>query len=658
MDARSGVLGGWAWFNGVLTADADSAHSTLWSTDGGTSVLIGSTANNGQHQPWTGNGSGTPFDILTGSETSSGLNGADPASTYSFVISGLTAGRRFLFYDYAHRVGPRVDILPAYKVSLDGGPGTTNYHTLYSEGDAASGVLLSTVIGGAGTVTITLTAAGFTGPGFQFAELPPAPEINVTGNGSSITNGDITPSGGDGTDFGQTLSGGSVTNSFTIESDGNLLLAVSNVSVVGSSDFSVATQPSNSVSEGSSAAFDIVFTPTGGIGLKTGTVSIANNDADENPYTFNVEGELVSVFTPEIDIRGTNGASIASGSSASVASGTDFGTATLSHTFTITNTGLASLTLTGTPSVVISGAGASQFTVTTFPSNSVPSHGSTTFTVQFSASGAAGIKEAVISIGNNDTSGGEDPYTFGLTGTVLPSLKVWRVDCSYGNRSDVPPANIITGDYVEPAAAAANAAFGSSGVHDYWNTWDMDARLDQGGRLGGWAWFNGVLTADSDPAHSTLLSTDGGASVLIGSPANNGQHQVGYGNGTGTSFDILTGDNTSSGMNGDDPLSSYTFVISGLRSGWTFLFYDYAQNSASPGGLGYYKVSLDGGAETQVNCSSYSEGDPESGVLVSTVIGESGSVTVTLTAAGFTGPGFQFTQVSPAPPRGVLLLIR
>ncbi len=121
----------------------------------------------------------------------------------------------------------------------------------------------------------------------------PAPEINVTGNGVSIADGDTTPSAADDTDFG-TLSSGSVARTFTIENTGSAALNLTGtpkVSITGASaaDFTVTAQPVSPVNAGSTTTFTIRFAPTVA-GLRTATVSIANNDADENPYDFAIQG--------------------------------------------------------------------------------------------------------------------------------------------------------------------------------------------------------------------------------------------------------------------------------------------------------------------------------------------------------------------------------
>lgn len=124
-----------------------------------------------------------------------------------------------------------------------------------------------------------------------------APEINLKGNNVSIANGDITPSTNDHTDFGtQSVGTGVVVRTFTIENTGagvlNLTGSRNKVVVSGThaADFTVNIQPSSPVAASSgSTTFQITFIPSAG-GLRKATVSIANDDADENPYNFDIQG--------------------------------------------------------------------------------------------------------------------------------------------------------------------------------------------------------------------------------------------------------------------------------------------------------------------------------------------------------------------------------
>lgn len=121
-------------------------------------------------------------------------------------------------------------------------------------------------------------------------------EMNVRGNGNNILDGDITPITTDNTDFDLVSVGNSVVKSFVIQNTGtgplNLTGASPFVAISGANaaDFSVSIIPVTPVAAISgTTTFEITFTPSAG-GLRTATLTIANNDADENPYNFNIQG--------------------------------------------------------------------------------------------------------------------------------------------------------------------------------------------------------------------------------------------------------------------------------------------------------------------------------------------------------------------------------
>jgi len=122
-----------------------------------------------------------------------------------------------------------------------------------------------------------------------------APEMDVKGNNNSIMDGDTTPSATDYTDFGSAdVSSGTVDRVFTIENTGTADLRLTNtpkVSISGAnaSDFSVTSDPASPVIPSDSTTFTIQFNPSAA-GVRTATISIANNDADENPYNFDIQG--------------------------------------------------------------------------------------------------------------------------------------------------------------------------------------------------------------------------------------------------------------------------------------------------------------------------------------------------------------------------------
>ena len=265
------------------------------------------------------------------------------------------------------------------------------------------------------------------------------PEINISGDGISIPDGDATPSTSDDTDFGSTAAlGGSVVHTFTIDNAGgaaNLTLngsPVVEISGTHASDFTVTTMPAlTTLTTAQTTTFVITFDPTDN-GLRSAVVSISNNDSDENPYDFSIQG---TGLAPEIDVLG-NGQAIVSGDlTPSTADHTDFGsqdinTGSSNSVFTIENNGAASLDLNGSPLVDVSGDHAADFTVSIAPVSPVSISGSTTFTVTFDPS-ATGVRTATLSIASTDAD--ENPYTFSVqgVGTASPEIAV------VGNLNDI-----------------------------------------------------------------------------------------------------------------------------------------------------------------------------------------------------------------------------
>ncbi len=162
------------------------------------------------------------------------------------------------------------------------------------------------------------------------------PEMDVSGLGVSIADGDATPSATDDTDFGShDISTGSNANTFTITNSGPGVLNLTDtprVTIGGThaADFTLTVDAAATVaSGGGTTTFIITFDPSA-VGLRTATVSIANNDADENPYNFSIQG---TGTIPEMDVS----------KSPDVASVNSAGDA-ITYTITLTNTGVATIT--------------------------------------------------------------------------------------------------------------------------------------------------------------------------------------------------------------------------------------------------------------------------------------------------------------------------
>jgi subtilisin family serine protease len=123
---------------------------------------------------------------------------------------------------------------------------------------------------------------------------------------------------------------------------------------------------------------------------------------------------------PEVRVRG-NGVEIANNDATpSTHDHTSFGQVTASggvieRIFTIDNLGSGDLRLTGSPSVVISGSGAAQFSVQALPSTTISPGRSATFALRFRPT-SNGSFTAMVSLANTD--GDENPTSFIINGSA------------------------------------------------------------------------------------------------------------------------------------------------------------------------------------------------------------------------------------------------
>jgi len=242
-------------------------------------------------------------------------------------------------------------------------------------------------------------------------------EINITGNSTTIADGDVSPSSTDHTDFGsQSVCSGTITRTYTIQNEGGADLTISTPTLTGTNaaDFSITANPSSPVAAGGSTTFQVTFNPSA-TGTRTATLNIVNSDSDENPYNFAIQGTGTD---PEVNVQG-NGVTIADGDATpSTTDFTDFGSqdvcsGTIVRTFTVQNTGTTNLTLSNP---AITGINAADFSITANPASPVAASGSTTFQVTFNPS-AGGLRIATISFTNNDCD--EATYDFAIQGTGI-----------------------------------------------------------------------------------------------------------------------------------------------------------------------------------------------------------------------------------------------
>jgi len=297
------------------------------------------------------------------------------------------------------------------------------YQVTFSGGGIAVPVVRSNVVVGDDNVKVDSTFA----------------EISITGNAVPIADGDAAPTAGDNTDFGSLdVTGATVQKTFTIENIGTVPLNLTGsprVQIAGAAagDFTVTTQPAvASVGGGGSTSFIITFNPSAA-GLRTATVEVLSDDADESLYNFAIQG--IGTQQPEIDIRG-NAVSIVDGDAAPAeADHTSYANvnitgATRTRTYTIHNSGSTALNLTGNPRVQIIGTNAADFSVTLQPDAAVASGGSSAFDVTFDPS-ATGLRTATVRVFSDDSD--EALYEFAVSGTgVNPEIDI------QGNSTSVP----------------------------------------------------------------------------------------------------------------------------------------------------------------------------------------------------------------------------
>ncbi|MFN8396251.1 MAG: HYR domain-containing protein [Bacteroidia bacterium] len=275
-----------------------------------------------------------------------------------------------------------------------------------------------------------------------------SPEIAVSGNSTTIVDGDVTPSLTDHTDFGSLIVGNNIVRTYTISNSGtgNLTLGAGSITVSGgnAADFVIGgiTLPIT-IGPSLNTTFTVTFTPSA-TGLRTTTLNIANNDCDENPYNYSIQGTGLPA-SPDMNVKG-NSVSIVDGDiTPTTTDHTDFGsvaacTGTIVRTFTIENVTGADLTL---GAISITGAAAADFTVTASPTSPVTAGNSTTFNVTFDPS-AVGLRSATISIANNDPD--ENPYDFAIQGTGNADVTNPTITC---------PLNITIGNSTGLCAATA-----------------------------------------------------------------------------------------------------------------------------------------------------------------------------------------------------------
>lgn len=301
---------------------------------------------------------------------------------------------------------------------------------------------------GTGVNSLPRNSALDSGAAYAY-RFPRIPEISIQGNGAYITDGDLTPTSVDHTDFGgTTVKQGSITRTFTVRNTGTIPLGLGSISFSGpqASAFSVLVAPPSLVAPVSSATFQIKFDPSI-TGLSKAALNLNNEDADEHPFVFVLQGTGIN---PDIEVSG-NGAFIShQDTTPSPADHTNFGGTTASmgsivRTFTVHNTGTTPLLL---GAVSITGPQATSFSPISVPPSSLDAGDSASFQIAFSP-GSTGFHEATVSISNNTPD--KNPFTFTIQGLGLSQQSTQTITFS-------PPATLYVNQ--GPLTLSASATSG------------------------------------------------------------------------------------------------------------------------------------------------------------------------------------------------------
>jgi Ca2+-binding RTX toxin-like protein len=353
----------------------------------------------------------------------------------------------------------------------------------------------------------------------------PVAKVTVKMGGTAIANGATTP-----IDFGTNTQGQTgTTRTFTVTNDGTDVLTLDTVNVPAG--FTLVDPLVGPLTPGQSESFTIQVDTTSA-GVKSGTVSFANSDPNQNPFSFAISA-TVNAAAPQlpeatVTLAGTN---VADGQSTPVDFGSVFqGASGPELTFTVQNDGTGVLNLSNL-------AVPSGYTIVDGLVGSLNAGGSDTFTVRLD-SASLGTKGGTISFSNNDTD--EDPFNFAVTGSVelatAPEMSVQLArplgpidngnsSVEFGNREsgvkgptrtfriyNTGNAALNTGDIVLPAgftlAATPVASVAPGGGTSF------TVRFDTSGRPGT---YSGLVSIPSnDPLRPAFTFRITGAIVAVG----------------------------------------------------------------------------------------------------------------------------------------------
>ena len=254
---------------------------------------------------------------------------------------------------------------------------------------------------------IALTGTGVSLP-------PPAvPEIVVelpAGTGLTDGSGSIA--------FGGVNTGASAALTFTIKNTGTADLSGLTVTRNGTheADFALGGLGASTLAAGASTTFEITFSP-GAVGARTAAISIASNDANENPFDIALTGTGKPSPAPEIVVRQGKGPrkNLKDGKSMRNLGTVTVGKSGKAMTFRVKNLGERNLK---NLKVLVRGKHGKDFKVVKKPSRKSLKPGAfMTFKIMFKPLDT-GFRKADLRIKSNDAN--ENPFNVKLSGKGRP----------------------------------------------------------------------------------------------------------------------------------------------------------------------------------------------------------------------------------------------
>ena len=368
----------YTWTLGSFTVGSAAVAPTVTtgsaSSIAATSVTLGGniTATGGADATERGIYYSTTDGFADGTGTKVSAAGTFSTGAFTQNVTGLTAGTTYYFKAFAvNSAGTSYGSQGSF-LTVPGTPATPTASSVTSTDftvnwsatmgaasyrlDVSTASNFATFVSGYNNLTVNGTSQAVTGLSPATTYYVRIRAVNASGTGAnsdtltqattgvpeiSIESPDGTAieSGGSRGSFGTVTVGSSADFLFVVRNSGSAALNVSGITFGGthSGDFAVVGSSTAAIAAGDSASFTIRFTPAAA-GARSGTVTFANDDADEGSYLINLSGEgSEAAVAPTVTTSAASGIT-ASGATLNGNVNADGGAAVTEHGFVYSST--------------------------------------------------------------------------------------------------------------------------------------------------------------------------------------------------------------------------------------------------------------------------------------------------------------------------------